>query len=130
MTKPAELLYGVDEKPPTTVLVVSAIQHVAVISITLVFPLILGREAGLAGASFLNFVSLSMLALGVSTVLLCLRSEYVGSWYLCPSCYTVIFLGPSLFALERGGLGLVFGMTMVAGLIQVVMASPCTACGR
>jgi xanthine permease XanP len=122
VTRPTELLYSVDETPPPTVLVASAIQHVAVIAITLIFPLVLGAEAGLSRVKFLDFVSLSMLAIGVATILLCIRSKFVGSGYLCPACYTAIFLGPSQFALQRGGLALVFGMTIVAGLVQVAIA--------
>ena len=63
-----------------------------------------------------------MIAIGVATILFCIRSRFVGSGYLCPACYTAIYLGPSLFALKEGGLGLVFGMTMVAGLVQVAIA--------
>jgi len=122
MVRPPELLYAVDETPPAAVLVASALQHVAVIAITLIFPLILGAEAKLPRGQFLDLVSLSMIAIGVSTILLCLRSKFVGCGYLCPACYTAIFLGPSLFALKEGGLGLVFGMTMVAGLVQVAIA--------
>ncbi|SEC62885.1 nucleobase:cation symporter-2, NCS2 family [Rhizobiales bacterium GAS191] len=120
--RPPELLYSVDETPPRAVLVVAALQHVAVIAVTLVFPLILARDAGLSGARFLDLVSLSILALGVSTILLCIRSEFVGSGFLCPACFTGIFLGPSEFALQRGGLALVFGMTLVAGLVQIAIA--------
>ncbi len=63
-----------------------------------------------------------MMAIGAATILLCLRVKFVGSGYLCPACYTAIFLGPSLFALKEGGLALVFGMTIVAGLVQVAIA--------
>jgi NCS2 family nucleobase:cation symporter-2 len=121
-TRPPELLYAVEESPPPAVLVVSAVQHVAVIAITLIFPLILGAEAGLSRPQFVDLVSLSMFAIGVSTILLCLRLGFVGCGYLCPACYTAIFLGPSLFALQRGGLPLVFGMTIVSGLVQIVIA--------
>ena len=103
-------------------MVVSALQHVAVIGVTLIFPLILGKEAGLSRAQFLNLVSLSMVAIGIATILLCLRTRFVGSGYLCPACYTAIFLGPSLFALQKGGPPLVFGMTIVAGIVQVAIA--------
>jgi len=122
LVRPPELLYAVEESPPPTVLVASAVQHVAVIAITLIFPLILGAEAGLNRLQFIDLVSLSMLAIGVSTILLCLRSAFIGCGYLCPACYTAIFLGPSLFALQHGGLPLVFGMTIVSGLVQVVIA--------
>jgi NCS2 family nucleobase:cation symporter-2 len=122
MTRPPELTYAVDDTPPPAVLVLSALQHVAVIAVTLVFPLILGKEAKLSQIQFLDLLSLSMLAIGVATILLCIRRGFVGSGFLCPACYTAIFLGPSLFALERGGLPLVFGMTIVAGIVQVAIA--------
>ncbi|MFZ2065009.1 MAG: solute carrier family 23 protein [Xanthobacteraceae bacterium] len=122
MVRPPDLLYAVDETPPPAILVASALQHVAVIAITLIFPLILGEEARLSRVQFLDLVSLSMIAIGVATILFCIRSRFVGSGYLCPACYTAIYLGPSLFALKEGGLGLVFGMTMVAGLVQVAIA--------
>jgi xanthine permease XanP len=122
MARPPELLYAVDETPPAPVVVASALQHVAVIAVTLIFPLILGKEAGLSRVQFLNLVSLSMVAIGITTILLCLRTRFVGSGYLCPGCYTAIFLGPSLFALQEGGLPLVFGMTIVAGIVQVAIA--------
>jgi xanthine permease XanP len=122
MSRPPELLYAVDEAPPPGILVASALQHVAVIAITLIFPLILGQEAKLSHIQFLDLVSLSMMAIGAATVLLCIRSKFVGSGYLCPACYTAIFLGPSLFALKHGDLALVFGMTIIAGLVQVAIA--------
>jgi NCS2 family nucleobase:cation symporter-2 len=122
MTRPSELIYAVDETPPPAVLVISALQHVAVIAVTLVFPLILGNEAKLSQVQFIDLLSFSMLAIGVATILLCIRWKFVGSGFLCPACYTAIFIGPSLFALERGGLSLVFGMTIVAGVVQVAIA--------
>lgn len=122
MTCPSDLIYAVDEHPPRAILVVSALQHIALMAITLIFPIILGREANLSGAQFLDLISLSMLGLGMATVCFCFRSQYFGSGYLCPAAYTAIYLGPSLFALQKGGLALVFGMTVVAGLIQVAVA--------
>jgi len=91
-------------------------------AITLIFPIILARDAKLTGDAFLDLVSLSMLGLGVATVTLSLRSQFIGSGYLCPAAYTAIYLGPSLFALQKGGLALVFGMTVVAGLVQIAVA--------
>jgi xanthine permease XanP len=121
-TRPPELVYSVDETPPRAVLIVAALQHVALISNSLVYPIILGREAGLSPDRLLDFVSLSMLALGIATILLCARTRLIGCGYLCPAAYTQIYLGPSLFAVHLGGLPLVFGMTFVAGVMQLAMA--------
>jgi NCS2 family nucleobase:cation symporter-2 len=122
MTRPPGLIYGVDEHPPLAILVVSALQHIGLMAITLIFPIVIAREANLSGTQFLDLVSLSMLGLGVATICFGLRSRFIGSGYLCGAAYTAIFLGPSLFALRQGGLALVFGMTVVAGFMQVAFA--------
>lgn len=122
MTRPPDLIYAVDEHPPRAILVGSALQHIALMAITLIFPIILAHEGNLSGTQFLDFISLSMLGLGMATVCFCFRSQFFGTGYLCPAAYTAIFLGPSLFALRQGGLPLVFGMTVVAGLVMVVVA--------
>ena len=122
MARPAGLLYAADETPPPLVLVLSALQHVGVVAITLVYPIIIAREAGLSPRQLLDVVSLSMLALGAATILLSVRSPISGANFLCPACYTAIYLGPSLFALRYGGLALVFGMTMVAGIVEIAIA--------
>ena len=122
MTRPPDLIYAVEDAPPRAIMALSALQHVAIMAITLIFPIILARDAKLTGDAFLDLVSLSMLGLGVATVTLSLRSQFIGSGYLCPAAYTAIYLGPSLFALQKGGLALVFGMTVVAGLVQIAVA--------
>ncbi len=122
MKRPVGLLYSADQTPPPAILALSAIQHVAVMAVTLVFPIIIAREAGLTAVQRTDLVSLSMLAIGVATILLCLRSRFIGSGYLVPAGFTGIFLGPSLFALQLGGLGLLMGMTVVAGVIQCAIA--------
>jgi NCS2 family nucleobase:cation symporter-2 len=122
MTRPSDLIYSADEPPPRAILVVSALQHIALMAVTLIFPIIVGREAGLGEAHFLDLISLSMLALGIATVCMSFRSQYFGSGFLCPAAFTAIFLGPTLFAVRQGGLALAFGMTIFAGLVQIAVA--------
>lgn len=122
MIRPVGLVYSVDNTPPPGVAFFSAAQQVALITNSLVFPVLLAREAGLSDAQMLDSVSLCMLALGVSTILLCIRSRFLGSGYLCPAGYTPIYFAPSLYALQHGGLGMVYGMTVVAGLVQLGIA--------
>jgi NCS2 family nucleobase:cation symporter-2 len=116
------LLYSVDETPPRTVFIVAGLQQVALISNSLLYPIILGREAHLSPEQLLDFVSLSMLALGMATLLLSAKSRFVGSGYLCPAGYTQFYLGPSLTAAHIGGLPLAFGMTAIAGVLQAAIA--------
>ncbi len=122
MKRPVSLLYAVDETPPPATLIIAALQHVAVMSNSLVYPIILARQAGLSSGALIDFSSRSMFVLGISTILLCARSRFTGSGYLCPAGFTQIYLGPSLLAVQRGGLALVAGMTIIAGFLQCVMA--------
>ena len=122
LTRPPELLYSVDETPAPALLVLGALQQVALLSTSLAYPIILGQAAGLSPAHLLDFISISMLALGISTILISLRSRFVGCGYLCPATYSQIYLGTSLLAIRAGGLQLMFGMTFLAGVMQLVMA--------
>jgi NCS2 family nucleobase:cation symporter-2 len=46
----------------------------------------------------------------------------IGSGYMCPSTFTATYLAPSLLAAKLGGLPLVFGMTVFAGVAEAALA--------
>jgi NCS2 family nucleobase:cation symporter-2 len=120
--KPADLVYGVDERPPLPIALLSGLQQAALLSVMLVYPLLVGRAAAAPPAVILDILSLSMVAIGLGTVLQAARWGPVGSGYLCPPITSAIYLAPSLQAARAGGLPLVFGMTVLAGLLQAVSA--------
>jgi NCS2 family nucleobase:cation symporter-2 len=120
--KPGELTHGADDVPPPITVFFLGTQHVGLIRIQLIFPLFMIQLAGLSPESSVNMLGLAMLALGLATILQSLPRGPVGSRFLCPSCHSEIFLEPSIAALKLGGLPLVFGMTMVAGLFQSAMS--------
>jgi len=122
MRKPRGIVYGVDERPPGTVIVLSALQHVAVMTIFLIYPVLIGREAGGDSAVVGNLVSLSLIALAIGTVLQALPRGPVGSGFLCQPVPTAVYLVPALLAARTGGLPLVFGMTMLAGLFEMTLS--------
>src|SRR5216684_2702661 len=120
--KPGELIHGVDDVPAPIAIFFLGTQHVGLLRIQLIYPLLVIQLAGLSPEASVNMLSLAMLALGVAAILQSLARGPVGSGFLCPSCHTGIFLEPSLAALKLGGLPLVFGMTIFAGLIQSALA--------
>ncbi len=104
-------------------LILNGLQHVAVIAPTgLVFPLLVLRAADAPPEMQEAVIAASLLALGVGSFLLCLRGPHLGSGYLAPSVFTAAYLPPSLIAAQTGGLGLVFGMTIFAGLCEIVFS--------
>jgi NCS2 family nucleobase:cation symporter-2 len=116
------LAYGVDDVPPPIMVFFLGTQHVGLIRIQLIYPLLVIQLAGLSPEASVNMLGLAMLALGIATILQSLPYGPVGSRFLCPSCHAEIFLEPSIAALRLGGLPLVFGMTMVAGVIQSALS--------
>lgn len=119
VNKPANLIYGVEDAPPTQVKWLSAIQQVAILSIYMLYPLILVRQAGLQMGEIINILQLGCVVLGVGTLLQALPRGPVGSRLLAPSVFSGIYLASSMAAVKAGGMPLVWGMTIVAGVVEM-----------
>jgi NCS2 family nucleobase:cation symporter-2 len=121
--KPSELIYGVEESPPSLILWAAGLQHVLVsITVGLAFPLLVLDAAQAPLETVQHVVSASMLALGLGTLLFCLNSRDIGSGYLMPASFSGVYLTVSIAAAKQGGLPLVAGMTIFAGLVQVLLS--------
>jgi xanthine permease XanP len=120
--KPGEFVHGLDDVPPPVLTAFIGFQHVSLVRIQLIFPALVIQLAELPTEASVNMLSLSLLALGIAAILQSLPRGPVGSRFLCPACHDAIFLEPSIAALKLGGLPLVFGMTMVAGVIQSALS--------
>ena len=120
--KPPELVYGVEDEPPLLTCLLLGLQHVTIITIVLVFPVVIVRAIGGTPEQAGFFVSMSMLASGVGTILQALKKKGIGSGYLCPSVCGPSYLPASLLAAQTGGLSLLFGMTAIAGSFEVLLS--------
>jgi NCS2 family nucleobase:cation symporter-2 len=124
--KPSSIQFGVDEQPPLGLALGSALQHWMLGLASLAFPLLVIDEAKRQGLinpdQAHSMLMVSYLALGFSTLLQALRGRFIGAGYLIPTVYTAAFLPANLAALQVGGLGLVFGMTIFAGLFEVALS--------
>ena len=117
--RPVDLVYGVDDKPPASVIAVLGIQHVLIAMMSMAYPVLITLEAGGTRLEAASVVAMSLIAMAIATAIQTLRTGFVGSGYLAPYITSAIYLGPSLLAARIGGLGLVFGMTIVAGFIAL-----------
>lgn len=122
MRKPPSIVYGVDERPPLGIAALSGAQHVGLMSINLIYPVLIAREAGVSPEAVAQIVSLSTLVLALGAVLQALTRGPIGSGFLCQPVPTAAYLLPSLLAAREGGLALVFGMTLAAGLLEAVLS--------
>ncbi len=122
MKRPPDLIYGVDEKPPLPVTLFSGVQHVGVIAINLIYPLVIFRLAGASVTTVIELLSIGLIVLGIGTFLQSSRRSPAGSGYMCPSTFTATYFSASVLAIKAGGLPLLFGMTLFAGLLEVAIS--------
>ncbi len=120
--KPTGLIYGLNEIPPPTIIALNGVQHVGLIAINLVYPVLIFRAAGVSADTIANFLALGMLVLGIATFLQVRRIGPVGSGFMCPATFTATYFVPSLLAAKVGGAPLVFGMTIFAGILEAALA--------
>ena len=120
--RPSNLTYAVDDVPPLGKLILLGLQQVLVIGIYLVMVVIVVRAAGAPDAVARSAVSLGMVALGIAAILQALRKGPIGSGYLAPPVVSAVYLHPSLSAVAHGGLALTFGMTVCAGVCEMVLS--------
>jgi len=120
--KPAGLIYGVDDVPPWSVLCLLAVQHIFLMASTLVLPIVLVSEIGGDFTQVQAVVALTMMACGIGTILQAMRWRGIGSGYLCPNLCGPNFFAASMAAAWLGGLPLMRGMTIAAGLVEMVFA--------
>ena len=120
--KPSTLVYGAAEKVPASLAFLNALQHVAVMLPVLVFPLLVGLAGGLKPDQLRDLLSLSVVALGVGTLLQCFAGRYFGSGFLLTFVFTAAYLPGSVEAAKSGSMALVYGMTVFAGVVQLLLA--------
>ena len=120
MRKPAGLIYGVEERPPWLVTALNGLQHVALIAVNLVYPILVFRVAGATPDMVANLLSVGLCILGITSFMQ--ASRRIGSGYMCPATFSATYIAPSLIAAKLGGLPLVFGMTAFAGLVESLLA--------
>ncbi len=116
--KPANLIYGLDDKPPFWVLFLLGLQHIFLMSSTLLLPVVLVSEIGGSFEEVRKVVAMTMIACGVGTILQAFRLKGFGSGFVCPNLCGPNFFLASMQAAWLGGLPLMRGMTLVAGVAE------------
>ncbi len=116
--KPSNLVYGLQDTPNPAISIIMGLQHTCLCMIGLVFPILVIRAMGGSTQDATFLVSMSLLAGGVGVILQALPKGPAGSGYLCPQLCGPSFLTASVLAAKTGGLSLLLGMTMIAGLFE------------
>lgn len=120
--RPPALLYNADDRPNLGIAVSNGLQHVGLIAINLVYPLLVCRAVNAPVTVVEGLLSMGMIVLAAGTIIQVLRLGPIGSGFMLPATFTATYFAPSLLAARLGGLPVVFGMTVFAGLFEIAVA--------
>lgn len=120
--KPDNIIYGVNDRPPLVVTILLALQHIFLLSSTLMFPAVLIQAIGGTFAQTKSLVAFSMIAAGIGTVVQASRFGPLGSGYLLPNLCGPAYLSISLQAAWIGGLPLMHGMILIGGVFEALFS--------
>jgi NCS2 family nucleobase:cation symporter-2 len=122
MKKPAELAYGLDDRPPASVIASTALQQATIVLIWVFPTVVLSRMLGATAQEAATLFSLAFIACGLGTLIQVVNDRRVGSGFLAPVTPSSAHFAPSLLAAQAGGLPMVAGMTILAGCATVILA--------
>jgi xanthine permease XanP len=120
--RPPNLLYAVDEWPPPLRLALLGVQYAAMSAIYLILVAIILRHAHASETMSVNTLGIACLGLSIGTALQALPRGPIGSGFLAPPVFSATYLAPSVLAADVGGMPLVFGLTLFAGVVEVLLA--------
>lgn len=119
----AELIYGLNDRPPLRETLFAALQHLLAIFVAIITPplIIAGAlKLDIETTSFL--VSMALFASGVSTFIQCRRIGGIGTGLLCIQGTSFSFIGPIISAGLAGGLPVIFGACMAASTVEMLIS--------
>jgi xanthine permease XanP len=120
--RPPNLLYAVDEWPPPLRLALLGFQYASMSAMYLILVAIILRHAHASDTMSVNTLGIACLGLSIGTALQALPRGPIGSGFLAPPVFSATYLAPSVLAAEVGGMPLVFGLTLFAGVVEVLLA--------
>ena len=120
--EPNVIEYSVNQVPPLRHLLLSSVQHVLIMFVSLALPVIFASQIMGSVEFTANFIAFSMLAAGLGSIMQSVGLPFIGSRYLCPNVCGPSYFSLSLSAAWIGGIPLMRGMIIVAGLIEMVLA--------
>jgi NCS2 family nucleobase:cation symporter-2 len=120
--KPTTLTFGVDDTPPLLELASLGLQQVLMGAAGWVMMATVLATLSVSLGDTQSMLRMGMIVTGLGAMLQANRRGPVGSGYLCPPIIAPAFFSTTILAGGGFGLATLFGMTTVAGAIEVVLA--------
>lgn len=121
--KSAELIYRLNDRPPLKEMMFAALQHLLAIFVAIITPpLIIAGAIGLDTVTTGYLVSMSLVVSGIATFVQCRRFGPLGCGLLCIQGTSFSFIGPIIATGLSGGLAAIFGATIAASTVEIVIS--------
>ncbi|RKD29086.1 nucleobase:cation symporter-2 family protein [Thermohalobacter berrensis] len=118
-----ELRYKIDDRPPVKVAIPLAIQNiVAAFSGIVAVPLVVGGALGLSVAEMAFLVNSTLFMAGVATFIQAYGVGPVGARLPCVMGTDFTFVGPSIAVGSSMGLPGIFGATLIASFVEIILS--------
>ena len=131
-TRPSELIYQLDERPPLPHTLFAALQHLLAMFVAIITPsLIICQTLGVPAAETNTIISMSLFASGISSFIQIKTFGPIGSGLLSVQGTSFNFLGPIIgagLALKAGGadvptmMAAIFGTILVASTAEIFLS--------
>ena len=116
-----EILYNVEDKPPTGTSLILAAQHLlAALGAIITVPLVVGGVLGLPVEDIVVLVNAAMLVSGVVTIIQCKGVGPVGIRLPCVMGTSFTFVGVSIAIGFEHGVAGILGSALVASLVMII----------
>jgi len=107
---------------PVWQLVALAVNHISVVIPSLFLVVYIARQSNTSGTALGNFISLTLIGMGAASVVQALRGGLAGSGFPVVASFGSTYIAAGLAAVKNGGLPLLAGMTVAAGVVEMALA--------
>ncbi|KTD46283.1 solute carrier family 23 protein [Legionella quateirensis] len=115
------VIYNTADKPPFLTQLLLGFQLLVKFSIMAMFPLMVAKYAGATPDATATLISMSLIWGAIATLIQAIAKPKISSGALLPSFTSVPYFVASLSAAHLGGLSMVFGMSVIGGLVQLIL---------
>ncbi len=116
-----DFLFGTETHPAWWKLGIVGIQYLIVFIPLIIYPILTLVGASTSPSLIINTISASLLSAAVTTFLIGRWRGFGGGYFLPITSATPLFAA-ALLAKQTGDLGLIFGMSLVSGIIVILMS--------
>ena len=117
-----KLILGFNETPLPISMIQLSIQYLMPNMVSLLFIILILQQANVSANNAASILSITMIIMSIVNILQALRIPWISPGMLLPPSIAPPYIAPCMLAIKTGGLSLVFGMTIIGGIMQCALS--------